>query len=124
MKIYNLYEEPAIKVIKIRFNFSHIANFEDLAPIWLHGAPDLAPRCSSVLATLAARRVRMVWDWSSKTKAHKEQCICLCKGLKYIGRFIPTVRNMVYALEDSECEEVLGSYLCHRLYKSFFPFFL
>ena len=32
--------------------FSILTNIRDLAPIWLHGTLDLAPRCSSVLATL------------------------------------------------------------------------
>ena len=35
--------------------FSILTNFENLAPIWLLGTLDLAPRCSSVLATLFTR---------------------------------------------------------------------
>ena len=41
--------------------FSILTNFEDLAPIWLHGTLDLAPRCSSVLATLPNILMENAW---------------------------------------------------------------
>ena len=61
------------------------------------------------LPVLSQRGVRIVWDLRSRTIAHKKQSRCLFKGLKYIDRFIPTSKNMVYAFEDSECEELLES---------------
>ena len=61
------------------------------------------------LPVLSQRGVRIVWDLRNRTIAHKKQSRCLFKGLKYIDRFIPTSKNVVYAFEDSECEELLGS---------------
>ena len=47
--------------------FSILTNFEDLAPIWLHGTLDLAPRCSSVLATLRCTSQWPPWREKGRT---------------------------------------------------------